>query len=43
MNFISNVPFGFRNTKTEVYTTAHYTDMKLAVIEPLVFSKICNH
>jgi hypothetical protein len=29
------------NTKTEVYTTAHYTDMKLAVIEPLVFfSKI---
>jgi glucosylceramidase len=27
------------NTKTEVYTTAHYTDMKLAVIEPLVFSK----
>jgi hypothetical protein len=25
------------NTKTEVYTTAHYTDMKLAVIEPLFF------
>jgi hypothetical protein len=42
MNFISNVPFGFR-TRKQRFTTTHYTDMKLAVIEPLVFSKICNH
>jgi hypothetical protein len=35
--FISNVPFGFR--RKQRFTQLHYTDMKLAVIEPLVFSK----
>lgn len=31
--------FDLENTKTEVYTTAHNTDMQLAVMEPLVFSE----